>query len=182
MDAAETLFVRLGIKATGIDAIAAAAGVAKGTFYLYFTTKDDVVAALVARYAERYGLALSEAVAACDREDWSGKLAAWVDQAVGGLLAGGELAGAVFHQHPQPASNVLERAAAAPLAELLAGGNAAGAWQVGEPRMVATFIFAGLHGVIDDLLFSGAAVDAAQLHRTMRRLTAELVGLGALAE
>lgn len=155
MNAAATLFVRDGVKATSIDAIAAAAGVAKGTFYLYFVTKDDVVSALVERYAERYGEALGQAVASVPEHDWTAKLSAWVTAAVDRLLDGGDLAEAVFHQHPQPASNVLERAAAAPLAELLVGGNTAGAWQVAEPRMVATFIFAGLHGVIDDLLMSG---------------------------
>jgi AcrR family transcriptional regulator len=140
------LLSKIASECSSIDAVAEAAGVAKGTFYLYFATKDDVVAALVDRYAERYGQALREAVADRPTEDWAGKLAAWVTTAVERLLDGGELAEAVFHQHPQPASNVFERAGAAPLAELLADGNAAGAWQVSDSRTVATFVFAGLHG------------------------------------
>jgi len=175
MDAAERLFIGSGIRATSIDAIVAAAGVAKGTFYLHFATKDDVVVALIARYAERYGLALSAAVAACAPGDWPGRLTAWVDAAVLGLLAGGDLAETVFHQHPQPASNVLERSAAAPLADLLAGGNAAGAWQVREPALLATFIFAGLHGAIDDLLFRQAELDREAIRRSMHGFAVALV-------
>lgn len=174
MNAAAKLFVGNGVKATSIDAIAEAAGVAKGTFYLYFATKDDIVVALVDRYAEHYGQALNAAIAARPADDWPGKLAAWVTTAVDRLLDGGELAEAVFHQHPQPASNVLERAGAAPLAELLADGHAAGVWQVSDSRTVATFIFAGLHGVVDDLLFRGVDLNdratRASLHGLVHKL------------
>lgn len=42
---ADRLFYEGGIHATGVDAIAAAAGVSKTTMYTYFRTKDDLVAA-----------------------------------------------------------------------------------------------------------------------------------------
>jgi AcrR family transcriptional regulator len=41
--AAESLFISNGVDATSIDAIARAANVAKGTVYLYFPSKDDIV-------------------------------------------------------------------------------------------------------------------------------------------
>jgi len=43
--AASQLFHEAGIQATGIDAIIAAAGVAKATFYRHFPSKDDLVVA-----------------------------------------------------------------------------------------------------------------------------------------
>src|SRR5438132_1204572 len=49
--AADKLFYRQGIRAVGVDAIAAAAGVSKRTLYNYYPTKDDLIAAyLTARF------------------------------------------------------------------------------------------------------------------------------------
>ena len=49
--AADKLFYRQGIRAVGVDAIAAEAGVSKRTLYNYYATKDDLIAAyLTARF------------------------------------------------------------------------------------------------------------------------------------
>ncbi len=45
LTAASGLFARYGIRAVGVDAIIAAAGVAKASFYRHFRSKDDLVAA-----------------------------------------------------------------------------------------------------------------------------------------
>ena len=43
--AADKLFYANGIRAVGVDAVAAAAGVSKRTMYQYYRTKDDLIAA-----------------------------------------------------------------------------------------------------------------------------------------
>ena len=49
--AADRLFYQHGIRAVGVDGIAAEAGVSKRTLYNYYATKDDLIAAyLVARF------------------------------------------------------------------------------------------------------------------------------------
>lgn len=48
-----TLFTTRGMAKTSISDIASAAGIAKGTFYLYFKDKEDIRDALVAQMAER---------------------------------------------------------------------------------------------------------------------------------
>jgi AcrR family transcriptional regulator len=57
IEAAVTVFSAKGVAAASVDDIVRAAGVAKGTFYLYFATKDDAVnavaSALVEGVAER---------------------------------------------------------------------------------------------------------------------------------
>ena len=53
LDAALRLFARKGVGATAIHEIAAEAGVANGTFYNYFRTREDVVEAASVRLAER---------------------------------------------------------------------------------------------------------------------------------
>jgi len=49
--AADRLFYHHGIRAVGVDAVAAEAGVSKRTLYNYYASKDDLIAAyLVARF------------------------------------------------------------------------------------------------------------------------------------
>lgn len=54
LDVAERLFYWDGIRATGVDRIAAEAGVAPTTLYRLFASKDDLVAAYVDRFAAGY--------------------------------------------------------------------------------------------------------------------------------
>jgi AcrR family transcriptional regulator len=46
LDAAQSLFLRYGVKRTALDDVAREAGVAKGTLYLYFDSKDAIFAAI----------------------------------------------------------------------------------------------------------------------------------------
>ena len=48
LDAARRIFARLGYSATNIEDIAKEAEMAKGTFYLYFKSKEEVFAAVLA--------------------------------------------------------------------------------------------------------------------------------------
>ena len=53
LDAAVRLFARQGVGAIAIHEIAAEAGVANGTFYNYFRTREEVLEAVSVRLAER---------------------------------------------------------------------------------------------------------------------------------
>lgn len=52
VDAAFGVFMDKGVAAASVDDIVEAAGVAKGTFYLYFRTKDDAVNAVAERIVD----------------------------------------------------------------------------------------------------------------------------------
>lgn len=54
LDAAVSVFVRKGITDTKIEEITELAGVSKGTFYLYFKTKDEAAAAAWERHMDAY--------------------------------------------------------------------------------------------------------------------------------
>ena len=62
LDAASVAFYRQGIGAVGVDAIVAAAGVAKATLYHHFRSKDDLVVEFLRRRDLRWRGWLSEAV------------------------------------------------------------------------------------------------------------------------
>jgi AcrR family transcriptional regulator len=62
LDAALSLFVEKGFAAARADEIAARAGVCKGTLYLYFDSKEDLLKNLIAqRFSSRIAISLHEA-------------------------------------------------------------------------------------------------------------------------
>jgi AcrR family transcriptional regulator len=76
LDAARKVFARQGFRAAAVDAIAEEAGIAKGTLYLYFKSKDEIylaalmedVRSLQAESQRRVGLV----------KDTRGKLSAYI--------------------------------------------------------------------------------------------------------
>src|ERR1700677_383746 len=82
MNAALRLFLKHGVGATTIEQITAGADVAKGTFYLYFSSKEDLRAALGERFAQKHLESIKTAVAELPEDDWKGKLATWAKASV----------------------------------------------------------------------------------------------------
>ncbi|HEX3623180.1 MAG TPA: helix-turn-helix domain-containing protein, partial [Acidimicrobiales bacterium] len=62
LDAAEQVFVERGFASATIADVAEHAGVAKGTVYLYFDSKTQLLAALRARHVDRFKAALDDAL------------------------------------------------------------------------------------------------------------------------
>src|SRR6266545_7273722 len=60
IDAARRCFYERGITATGVDTIAAAAGVSKRTLYNHFASKDDLVLAYIELREHRWRKILEE--------------------------------------------------------------------------------------------------------------------------
>src|SRR3954467_9699082 len=73
--AAAELFYRLGIRAVGVDAIAAAAGTNKMTLYRHFASKDALVAAYLTELSAQ-GEAMWESVRAEHPDDADAQLRA----------------------------------------------------------------------------------------------------------
>jgi AcrR family transcriptional regulator len=67
VSAAAAVFAERGVANTAVSDIVAAAGVAQGTFYLYFDSKDNVVLAVAERLGDAMLEGIERAVAAPDR-------------------------------------------------------------------------------------------------------------------
>ena len=98
LDAAEALFIRQGYVKTSMDEVAREAGVAKGTLYLYFNKKADLILAAIGREKRKYVSGLmdifDEALPAEDRmRRWlvAVILAVTKMPLSGRIMAGGEL-------------------------------------------------------------------------------------------
>jgi AcrR family transcriptional regulator len=64
LDAAQNLFLRYGVKRTALDDVVREAGIAKGTLYLYFDSKDELFAAVAERLCTEVLSNAEEAIAA----------------------------------------------------------------------------------------------------------------------
>lgn len=153
MTAAETLFMEKGFEATTIADITRAANVAKGTFYHYFASKNEMLAALASRYTEHYLDQLEAAVQACPANDWPARLRTWIVASVRiyartyrthDMVYGGH------HHHER--DNAEKSAILEQLENILMQGQQHKAWFCPNPQMVALLLYSGVHGATDALI------------------------------
>ena len=158
VDAALAVFSAHGVAAASVDDIVRAAGVAKGTFYMYFRTKDDAVNAVAERMVNAVGdlvaaaastaslspidrlLALGKALQEIGREPYERDLIE------------------MFHRpenravHDRISERILARLAPS-LTTIIADGVSAHLFRPQNPRLAAAFVlgsFTLLHHVVSD--------------------------------
>lgn len=178
MDAALRLFLDQGVAATTIEQITVGASVAKGTFYLHFSSKDDVLIALREQFVKGLLNAVETAVSERPSHDWRGRLEAWATAIIHAYFDSIRLHDIVFHEfkphsREEHSDNVLVKH----LAGVLDGGNAAGAWRVEDSRFTAAFLFNGFHGIVDDALAVEKRVNRGRLAQRLARVFCRSVGV-----
>ena len=180
MNAAQRLFLKHGVGPTTIEQITTGAEVAKGTFYLYFSSKEDVLAALRGRFGQELLERIRTAVAQIREGDWKGKLAAWAAAGVDGYLDSAQLHDILFYgSRPPTRTGLVKNVIIDHLAELLRGGVAAGVWSVDDPGFTAVFLFNGLHSVVDHAQSNEKRVNRSRLAQRLQRICLRAVGLSA---
>ncbi len=149
--AAQHLFLEQGFGPTSIEQITTAAQVAKGTFYLYFKSKEDVRSALGDRFGTDHLTRIKTAIGRKAQDDWKGKLSTWVSSSVTFYLDSIKLHDVLFYEGRSPTrEGLVDNIVITHLTDLLSEGARAGAWTVDDPRTTAEFLFSGMHGVVDD--------------------------------
>jgi AcrR family transcriptional regulator len=181
LGAAETLFVRNGIDATSLDEITSAAGVSKGLFYVYFRSKEEIVAAL----QEQLALAMVDRInaAIAEQTDWGAKLDAVVQASFDAHEQLRDLHDALFHR-AYPASRTRDSSVAQrtqgvvveAIGNLLRAGNAAGAYTVDDPVTETVMGFLAMFLFNRDL-YSAGSIDDHALIRAAQQLFRRAVGL-----
>jgi AcrR family transcriptional regulator len=147
LDAAQQVLVARGLRATTVADVAAAAGVAKGTTYLYFASKDELLAGLRARYVERFAAALDERP--------RGTAVERIRHLVVALFAFAwehhELHHVLFHEagfsENDAFTGMRER-----LTTLIAQGVKARELDVDDPPLAASYVLHGVHGALVETL------------------------------
>ncbi|HEY5754247.1 MAG TPA: TetR/AcrR family transcriptional regulator [Steroidobacter sp.] len=169
MDAAQRLFLDKGIGATSIDDIASAAEVAKGTFYLYFSSKEVLLHELQERFVAAFLQRLEAAMDRCGPDRWRPRLQAWVKTIIEGYLENVRLHDVIFHEthqeydrHSMSHNPVIDQ-----LTTLFGEGAKAGAWVSEDPRATAVMFFHALHGGVDSAIADSKKVNRAKLIRSI---------------
>jgi AcrR family transcriptional regulator len=178
LDAALRLFVARGVAATRVEEIVAAADVAKGTFYLHFQSKEQLLVALRQRFVDSFCAQLQAGMNRRRPEDWPGRLRAWVEAGLRGYLDSVELHDVVFHEfRPEHGRPMHDNPVVVQLAEFLDRGTRAGAWSAQNPRLNAIMLFHALHGAVDDAIAQKSAVNRDSLADMLEAIFRRVVGL-----
>ena len=164
MAAAEALFLEKGFAATSVDEIVRLADVAKGTFYLHFRSKDDILLALRERFIDAFCEGLERQLDLLPADDWQGRLVAWAETGIAGYLDNYKLHDMVFYDfHPPMRRMKQENPAIVRLDALLTRGHAAGAWKIANTRLTAVLLFNALHGAVDEIISDPDMMDRTEM-------------------
>jgi len=149
LDAAQQVLLRRGPAAATMADVADAASVAKGTVYLYFASKTELLAGLRARYFERLTAVLGDPAAAGPGAPPTGaaRIEALVAASYDFALANHELHHVLFHEAGLGEHDTFARARDA-VAELVATGAASGELDVPDAALATDFVLQGLHGIL----------------------------------
>jgi TetR/AcrR family transcriptional regulator, transcriptional repressor for nem operon len=181
LDLAETLIQTRGYSAFSYQDIADALGIRKASIHYHFASKTDLGVAVVNRYIDRFGAALTE-VAGDEQQSSMAMLAFYVQPylqfartpdrvCLCGALAGEMLA---LPEEMRARVDHFFRTHQAWLAKLLKRGAARGEFAlVAPPAKVARSIFASLQGA---LLVKRATGDISQINDVIAVMKLQLVG------
>ncbi|WP_072691093.1 TetR/AcrR family transcriptional regulator [Rhodococcus marinonascens] len=139
LDAVAGLLLQDGYEALTISKVAARAGVAKGTVYLYFDSKHELLAAL---QAEMWDRMLQRPAALLQQPEltWTERLDGLVAAWIAAEQDHHELYHQLFHELGGAASEEPMSAARDLLVTILTEGNAAGEFDVADPELTADFL------------------------------------------
>jgi AcrR family transcriptional regulator len=155
LDAGLSVLREKGADATVAD-VTEAAGVAKGTFYLYFASKDDLVAALRHRLDEAFVADVAAGFDLSEPEDWWRMADRTVERFVDFLLDIDDVHDVLYHGTPGTASGGGDRPDSIDtIAGFLRRGTEAGAFAVRDPEVTGALLFSALHGAVDIALARG---------------------------
>lgn len=151
LDAGLAVFGRRGVGAATLEEITREAGVAKGTFYLYFSSKEHLLLALRQDFNATVASRISDAVAAAG-EDWSDRIDAWIRAMFVDYPSAHTMHDLLYYQPvdiqrppPEPLDEQQRYDIIDSLRQLIVDGIAAGAFQVDDPELAAVQLFGALH-------------------------------------
>jgi AcrR family transcriptional regulator len=151
LQAAEELFLEKGFHDVSIDEIAARVGIAKGTIYLHFTSKEELVFALLQRDIKQFLLEVDSILASSDSA--TARLRAIMERVYSGMLGSYLQILAAVYQNPELRARMEEKRSvmlatwddvAQRIRAVLEEGKAAGEFERTLPTPVMLRFFFGL--------------------------------------
>ena len=164
LDSAEAVFLLRGLRAATVDEITSRAGIAKGTFYLYFDSKDAAREAI----CERFGAELlRDVVAALKRKNRAQAVGAFIAAVVDFKVRNRAATALISHPSEGSPPAESEQAIGAAFARFLADGARAGDFDVKDPQTLATLLYGSLRASFEE---PGAAADPNRIRDAAQEL------------
>lgn len=154
LDTARTLFATKGYAHTTVEDLLATMGIAKGTLYYHFSSKDEILRAIIDRVAEQ---ATQQALAIASSNATPAEKVLGIFQTAQ-VTDPGDAVVESFHEHAHAEFHVrsvtsMVNALAPILAEVIAEGVAAGTFTSPSPTDDATFLLVGVFMSADQGFF-----------------------------
>ncbi|WP_018122120.1 TetR/AcrR family transcriptional regulator [Wohlfahrtiimonas chitiniclastica] len=150
MDVSLRLFIQYGLKDTTVNEIVKAVNIAKGTFYHYFQSKEDLILELRAKYIRSYLSLTNDYMGQCKHSDWHGKIRAWCQGSIVHYYEHRAEHIALFQQQYYLDERREHLSVIIFLEEFLRTGNEVQAWHVASPDLVALLIYQGINLAFDE--------------------------------
>jgi AcrR family transcriptional regulator len=180
MDAGLRVFCERGMREATISDITAAAGVAKGTFYLYFDSKEHLLAALKERFVQTM---MSEAFALFGRigqDDWWDLTDRTIEAMVDFPLRHPDELKVFYFQTPSSpeTQDILEesdRRVWEMASASIRAGIDAGVFSTADPELAALFIHEAIDGAVRHKIMYGIDVDRDRLVAAAQEMARKLL-------
>jgi len=166
LDAAARLATTDGLEGTSIAKVAEAAGVAKGSIYLHFESRDDLIGALQAQVWSEM-METPRSIVVDPDLPWSARLDAVVEHWIRYEFERHELYHAVFHSVATESEEPWQEARTL-LGQIITGGVATGEFDCGalDSQVVVDFLLHGYAGpCYHHAQVEGVVADVQQLFR-----------------
>jgi AcrR family transcriptional regulator len=160
LDAALRVFVAKGIGNTTVSDITDGAGVAKGTFYLYYDSKEALLGALKERFVDELIAHASSFFARVGRDDWWALADATVESMIDFMLDHADQVQVFAQEGFTPATFAPFAECEAKLQEMFSAGIKmgveAGVFECEDPQSTATLIDHAIQGTLEHaMLYRG---------------------------
>lgn len=174
LDAATRLFATQGVETTPVAAIAEAAGVAKGSFYRYFASREELIAALKVRFIDDLLGAVAGFVDRVGTEDWWVLTDDFVARMVDALLERRDLI-RIFSAQPRTEESArlftdCEDRIDAVIAAGVRLGTDAGVFRVLDPEATATLLQHAVSATVEHAVVHGSDLDRDRIVAAAQRL------------
>jgi AcrR family transcriptional regulator len=181
LDAAEKLLVQRGVAGTTVTDITAAAGVAKGSFYRYFSSKEQLLAELKVRFLDRLADEVAVATAEADPDDVGAIADAVVERTMRYLFDAADLLDvwcreAHAHGEEDGYSVGIERLADVYEAGIVTGVES-GAMTCAHPRATALLLIHAVEGTVEHHVLYGGPPEPDELIAAAQALVRGTLGL-----
>ena len=163
LEAAESVLVEQGLAGATIDSITSRAGVAKGTFYLYFRSKDEVVRALQQRHWDGMMAAAVEAASKLhDESSWWDVVDAFIETTIDFDFEHRDLLRLIGQHSFGPKGEITPQAEQQMInlfSEQIRDAVDRGMFEVPDTAMTSTLLYRAIQGTSHQLCLNDGEVD-----------------------